>query len=224
MIEVRCNVLGDKLHWRVSGADADETVEDLVRLVFCVTSLTNFSQRDAHEAIRSALRRNKITWVQPSLDTWRFELKALSAVIDRPKIVPWLQGSVSTKPEFKYRTIPVSVPPVSSGEFVFYISTDETSEVANMEKLKTSVRDEGFICYSHANEKWLKRVRVHLRPLERRRVFKFFDDSEIQAGRRWKDEIKTALERAQVAILLVSDDFPRFRRQRIHGCFSSQSF
>jgi hypothetical protein len=69
------------------------------------------------------------------------------------------------------------------------------------------VRDEGFICYSHADEKWLKRVRVHLRPLERRRAFKLFDDSQIQPGTRWKDEIKAALDRARVAILLVSADF-----------------
>jgi len=207
VIEVRCNVIGDKVHWSVGRSVVDETVEDVVRLVFSTAGFASFSERDAYEVIRSALRREKIAWVQPSLDTWRFELKGLSAVIGQPKIVPWLQGSVSIKPEFKYRTIPIKVPPVSSGAFVFYISADNTSELTRMEKTETPFRDEGFICYSHADEKWLKRVRVHLRPLERRRVFKLFDDSQIQPGTHWKDEIKAALDRARVAILLVSADF-----------------
>jgi len=185
----------------------DGTVEDVVRLVFSTGGFASFSERDAYEIIRGAFRRENIAWVQPSLDMWRFELEGLSAVIGRPEIVPWLQGSLSIKPEFKYRTIPIGVPPVSSGAFVFYISADKTSQVAKMETIKTSLRDEGFICYSHADKKWLKRVRVHLRPLERRRVFKVFDDSQIQPGTRWKDEIKAALDRARVAILLVSADF-----------------
>jgi hypothetical protein len=128
-------------------------------------------------------------------------------MIDQPEVVPWLFGVVDIKPEFKYRTIPTGVPPVSSGAFIFYISADEVPAVAKMETTKRSLRDEGFICYSHADEKWLKRVRVHLRPLERRRVFKLFDDSQIEPGKRWKDEIKAALDRARVAILLVSADF-----------------
>ena len=131
MIQVRCNVLGDKMDWTVSRSG--ETVDDVVRLTFSTAGFASFSERDAYEIIRSALRREKVTWVEPSLDTWRLELGGLSALIGRPEIVPWLQGSVTIRPEFKYRTIPTGVPPVSSGAFVFYVSADATSKVPKME-------------------------------------------------------------------------------------------
>jgi hypothetical protein len=84
----------------------------------------------------------------------------------------------------------------------------ESEADAKMETINsTSSRDEAFVCYSRANKKWLERVRVHLRPLERRGVLKLFDDTKIKPGTRWREEIKTALDRARVAILLVSADF-----------------
>jgi hypothetical protein len=79
---------------------------------------------------------------------------------------------------------------------------------AKMETINSiSSRDEAFLCYSRANKKWLERVRVHLRPLERRGLLKLFDDTKIKPGTRWREEIKAALDRARVAILLVSADF-----------------
>lgn len=176
-------------------------------MVFSTAGFSSFSEKDAYEIIRSVFRREKIAWVQPSLNTWRIELEGLSAMVDQPEVVPWLHGSVSIKPEFKYRTIPTGRPPVSSGAFVFYISADMTSE-PKMETIKSmSSRDEAFVCYSRANKHWLERVRIHLRPLERRGVLKLFDDTKIKPGTRWREEIKAALDRARVAILLVSADF-----------------
>jgi hypothetical protein len=63
-----------------------------------------------------------------------------------------------------------------------------------------------FISYSHRDKKFLNRLLLHLRPLERRGL-KVWDDNKIKSGNQWKEEIKQALESAKVVILLVSADF-----------------
>jgi hypothetical protein len=65
-----------------------------------------------------------------------------------------------------------------------------------------------FVSYSHDdNPKWLERVRVHLKPLARDGKLDLWDDTRIKAGDRWRKEIEAALERASVAVLLISADF-----------------
>ena len=64
-----------------------------------------------------------------------------------------------------------------------------------------------FISYSHADAAWLKRVQVHLKPLVREGRLELWDDTRIEAGERWREEIKAALARAKAAVLLISADF-----------------
>jgi hypothetical protein len=64
-----------------------------------------------------------------------------------------------------------------------------------------------FISYSHADSEWLKRVQIHLKPLERKGLILPWDDTKIEPGMQWKDEINKALDSARVAILLISADF-----------------
>jgi WD40 repeat protein len=64
-----------------------------------------------------------------------------------------------------------------------------------------------FVSYSHADEAWLKRVQVHLKPLAREGRLELWDDTRIKTGQRWRDEIRAAIAQADVAILLVSADF-----------------
>jgi hypothetical protein len=64
-----------------------------------------------------------------------------------------------------------------------------------------------FISYSHADTEWLKRVKVHLKPLERESLIEIWEDTRIQTGDHWKSEIQKALEKSHAAILLVSADF-----------------
>jgi internalin A len=70
------------------------------------------------------------------------------------------------------------------------------------EKMKTI-----FISYSHADKKWLSELRKFLKPLERTNQVSLWDDSIIQPGDTWKDEISRALANAKVALLLVTQDF-----------------
>ena len=68
-------------------------------------------------------------------------------------------------------------------------------------------RTQVFISYSHRDRRWLDRLRVHLRPLERTYQIEVWDDSRIKPGSRWREEIAAAIKAARVAVLLVSADF-----------------
>ncbi|HET6454851.1 MAG TPA: TIR domain-containing protein [Armatimonadota bacterium] len=68
-------------------------------------------------------------------------------------------------------------------------------------------RQNVFISYSHHDREYLDRLLVHLKPLEREGLVDLWVDTRLKAGDRWKKEIEKALNRATVAILLVSADF-----------------
>jgi hypothetical protein len=68
-------------------------------------------------------------------------------------------------------------------------------------------RSKVFVSYSHVDSKWLKRLQVHLRPLEKEFETEIWDDTKIKPGNQWKKEIDIALSHAKAAILLISADF-----------------
>lgn len=72
---------------------------------------------------------------------------------------------------------------------------------------KTATPNEIFVSYSHRDKPWLERLKVHLKPLERDHQVILWSDTKLRAGDKWRSEIDKALERAKVAILLVSADF-----------------
>ncbi len=83
-----------------------------------------------------------------------------------------------------------------------------------------------FISCSHRDTEWMKRLVVILRPLVRRGAISVWTAKDILPGADWRSEVGMAIERARVAILLVSPDFlasdfiaenelPRLLRERV---------
>jgi WD40 repeat protein len=68
-------------------------------------------------------------------------------------------------------------------------------------------RSRVFISYSHADKVHLKRLQVHLAPYVQAKLFEVWDDTHIQPGDKWKEEIEQAIAAATVAVFLVSADF-----------------
>lgn len=64
-----------------------------------------------------------------------------------------------------------------------------------------------FVSYSHADREWFSRFSVMARPLERYADVVPWSDERIAPGKAWSTAIRSAIDDASVAVLLVSDNF-----------------
>src|SRR5712692_7930174 len=64
-----------------------------------------------------------------------------------------------------------------------------------------------FFCYAHEDEPLLKKLKTHLRPLQRQGLIDVWHDRDISAGTEWEREISQRLNSAQIISLLISPDF-----------------
>jgi murein L,D-transpeptidase YcbB/YkuD len=71
---------------------------------------------------------------------------------------------------------------------------------------RTMGRDQLFVSYSHKDKKWLEVLQTHLKPFVKEGL-DVWADTRIEPGSEWKKEVAKALDRAKVAVLLVSPNF-----------------
>lgn len=93
------------------------------------------------------------------------------------------------------------------GLFEGSLPADDTNEQRHESHRGAATRRGVFVSYSHRDRKWLERLQIHLRPLERDHSLAVWDDTKIRPGTDWRGEIRHAIQTAKVAILLVSADF-----------------
>jgi len=95
------------------------------------------------------------------------------------------------------------------------ITTVVTPESLTPRPVRFQRRSGVFISYAHADANWLDRLKLALTPLKAESKIEFWDDSHIVPGSDWLASIRAALDRASVAILLVSTPFmaSRFIRE-----------
>lgn len=93
-------------------------------------------------------------------------------------------------------------------EFIDHINKDNTDiDVVNRVEDKQKTSNSIFISYSHKDKKYLDRLMVHLRPLEKDGLIDLWVDTKLKSGDKWEVEIGNALKHTHAAILLVSADF-----------------
>ncbi len=64
-----------------------------------------------------------------------------------------------------------------------------------------------FISYAHEDERYRDELRGALTPYERRGDVTSWDDTCIMPGQKWEEAILDKLERADIVVLLLSNDF-----------------
>lgn len=83
--------------------------------------------------------------------------------------------------------------------FDYFLSNEHISEYLNAKNV--------FVCYSHKDGKFAARLLDHLRCFELDGEIETFIDTSIQPGGLWRHKIADALQRAKLAIVLISPDF-----------------
>ncbi len=78
---------------------------------------------------------------------------------------------------------------------------------SNGSELGQTPRNKVFISYSHQDEKWKDHLMVHLGIFKRQKLLDVWEDRRIKPGEDWAWEIRKALSRAGVAVLLISANF-----------------
>jgi hypothetical protein len=73
--------------------------------------------------------------------------------------------------------------------------------------MSNATRNQVFISYSHQDMEWFKRLDTMLTPMVRNQTIERWWDGQITPGQEWLTEIKTALDLARGAVLLVSPNF-----------------
>ncbi|SIN75691.1 TIR domain-containing protein [Singulisphaera sp. GP187] len=116
---------------------------------------------------------------------------------------------------FPDSVLPTNIPPPSPSQeqratFIptaTFTPSLQPAEPVPTPSAPTQSRTKVFVSYSHQDIDWMKRLRVHLAPLERDGKVDRWDDTRIRTSQLWREEIHKAIDATKVAVLLVSADF-----------------
>jgi hypothetical protein len=145
------------------------------------------------------------------------DLKALKEIFpdSSPEFLILFLGNLIYKGylEGEYRPLPILYNELKSGVDNQLIGPLTASGVIFQRKsLKTKTTPSPtspkiFVSYSHHDKKALEDLKRALGPKITDENLTIWDDTKIQPGQDWKEEIAKALENSTVGILLVSQDF-----------------
>lgn len=151
--------------------------------------------------------RAVVDLVHTGAETARERLLAAVQGNHVPRSAPPYPGDAAHPGVAAVRTGTAGLPePRRKSAPLVYAEPDSNSAEAAGKRLPVT-RDQVFVSYSHRDADWLDRVLVHLRPLERLGIVDVWSDRRLESGDVWRKEIVAALDRARVALLLVSSDF-----------------
>ena len=79
--------------------------------------------------------------------------------------------------------------------------------IESKDVLPVAAGNQIFISYSHKDHKWRDTLEMHLKPFLNNTPIISWSDKQIAPGQKWLDQIKMAISKTRVAVLLVT---PRF--------------
>lgn len=132
--------------------------------------------------------------------------KTILPIIQKDKTIPFDVNSIKTLIYDRNRlNDTLSIPLLNFLDHTNFekFIIEEKEKYKEERKRKKTV----FISYSHIDSQYLDRLKVHLKPFEKKGLIDLWEDSKIKVGEKWKEKIEKALEKSVIAILLISADF-----------------
>ncbi len=94
-------------------------------------------------------------------------------------------------------------------KLVFYINQEigELPTIAHKRTIPNPIfeRKKVMVSYAHSDKLFLTDIQRHFKPFLSQ--IDYWDDTKIDPGQKWKEEIRKAIEQTKVAILLISTDY-----------------
>jgi hypothetical protein len=158
---------------------------DLADLIIC--DITDVNPNVMYELGYAHAQRKPVILISQGLESMPFDIRSVRVIL--------YVNEIGAAAEF-----------ITNLKKAINHALKDPRSYSNLPKTETSIKTV-FISYCHKDVEFINRLRVHLRPLEKKGLIDLWDDSKIHAGDLWKVAIAEALSRARVAILIITADF-----------------